>query len=136
MASQDPIDEKIRAGQGSAPGTAVAVGSAGDAASARDEVPAILPVLPLKNTVLFPHLLSPLLVSSPRSKQLIEEVLVSPQRLLVCVAVRNAIEGSPGANDVYSKGTLMRIAKMVKFPDDTYRLLVQGVARAAPVTAP
>jgi len=87
-------------------------------------------VLPLKNTVLFPYLLSPLLVSSPRSKQLIEEVLVSPQRMLVCVAVKSAVEGSPGANDVYRVGTLMRIAKMVKFPDDTYRLLVQGVARS------
>jgi ATP-dependent Lon protease len=112
------------------PGTAVTVGSASDETAARDEVPAVLPVLPLKNTVLFPHLLSPLLVSSPRSKQLIEEVLVSPQRLLVCVAVRSAVEGSPGPGDVYAVGTLMRIAKMVKFPDDTYRLLVQGVARA------
>ena len=84
-------------GRGSEPGTAVAVGRAGDEAAARVEVPAMLPVLPLKNTVLFPHLLSPLLVSSPRSKQLIEEVLVSPQRMLVCVAVRDAVEGSPGA---------------------------------------
>ena len=95
MAAQDPTDESARAGQGSAPGTAVTVGHVGDETAARDEVPAILPVLPLKNTVLFPHLLSPLLVSSPRSKQLIEEVLVSPQRLLVCVAVKNAVEGAP-----------------------------------------
>jgi len=130
MAAQGQTEEGARAGLGSAPGTAVVVGRVGDEAAARDEVPATLPVLPLKNTVLFPHLLSPLLVSSPRSKQLIEEVLVSPQRLLVCVAVRNAVEGSPGAGDVHRIGTLMRVAKMVKFPDDTYRLLVQGVARA------
>jgi ATP-dependent Lon protease len=115
---------------GPASGTRVAVGSAGDETAARDEVPEILPVLPLKNTVLFPNLLSPLLVNSPRSKQLIEDVLVSPQRMLVCVAVKNAVEGSPGPQDVYPIGTLMRIAKMVKFPDETYRLLVQGVARA------
>jgi len=125
-----PQAEAEQKGGGSAPGTAVTVGRAGDETAARVEVPAILPVLPLKNTVLFPYLLSPLLVSSPRSKQLIEEVLVSPQRMLVCVAVKSAVEGSPGANDVHRIGTLMRIAKMVKFPDDTYRLLVQGVARA------
>jgi len=130
MQLEPPQDEAKRTGSGSAPGTAVTVGRAGDETAARDEVPAILPVLPLKNTVLFPHLLSPLLVSSPRSKQLIEEVLVSPQRMLVCVAVKTAVEGSPGAGDVHRIGTLMRIAKMVKFPDDTYRLLVQGVARA------
>jgi ATP-dependent Lon protease len=130
LETQDPRQADPPTEPETAPGTAVAIGSAGDEAAARDEVPAILPVLPLKNTVLFPHLLSPLLVSSPRSKQLIEEVLVSPQRLLVCVAVRNAVDGSPGAGDVHRFGTLMRVAKMVKFPDDTYRLLVQGVARA------
>jgi ATP-dependent Lon protease len=126
MAADEERDEGSRVEHG----TAVEVGSASDETTARVEVPALLPVLPLKNTVLFPHLLSPLLVSSPRSKQLIEQVLVSPQRMLVCVAVRGAVEGSPGPEDVYRTGTLMRIAKMVKFPDDTYRLLVQGVARA------
>jgi ATP-dependent Lon protease len=110
-------------------GTAVAVGSGGDEESAATEIPSVLPVLPLKNTVLFPYLLSPLLVSSPRSKKLIDEVLLTPHRLLVCVAVRHAVEGSPGPGDLYRVGTVMRIAKMLKFPDDSYRLLVQGVAR-------
>ena len=45
-------------------------------------------MLPLKNTVLFPFLLSPLLVSSTRSKKLIDAVLLTPQRLLVCAAVK------------------------------------------------
>ena len=83
----------------------------------------------LKNTVLFPFLLSPLLVKSPRSRRLIDEVLVSPDRLLICSAVRNETESSPMADDVYEVGTVMRIVKMLKFPDDSYRLLVQGVAR-------
>ena len=110
-------------------GMEVAVGSAEDEDAARPEIPSELPVLPLKNTVLFPFLLSPLLVSSSRSKKLIDEVLVTPQRLLVCVAVRHPIEGSPGTDDVFRIGTVMRIAKMLKFPDESYRLLVQGVAR-------
>ena len=111
-------------------GTAVAVGSGGDEDVARTEIPAVLPVLPLKNTVLFPYLLSPLLVSSSRSKKLIDEVLLTPHRLLVCAAVRHPVEGSPGPDDLYRVGTVMRIAKMLKFPDDSYRLLVQGVSRA------
>ena len=94
------------------------------------ELPEVLPILPLKNTVLFPFLLSPLLVSSDRSKKLIDEVLLSPQRLLLCTAVSKDVGENPGPDDVYSVGTVMRIAKMLKFPDDSYRLLVQGIGRA------
>ncbi len=93
------------------------------------ELPDELPVLPLKNTVLFPYLLSPLLVNTPASQRLIDEVLIRPDRLLVCTAVKRDVEGPPGVDDVYSTGTVLRVVKMLKFPDDSYRLLVQGVAR-------
>jgi ATP-dependent Lon protease len=93
-------------------------------------LPEALPVLPLKNTVLFPFLLSPLLVNTARSKRLIDHVLVTPERLLIAPAVRRPVEGSPGPDDVYRIATVLRIVKMLKFPDDSYRLLVQGVARA------
>ncbi len=93
------------------------------------ELPDELPVLPLKNTVLFPYLLSPLLVNTPASQRLIDDVLVRPDRLMVCTAVKREVSGPPGADDVYSVGTVLRIVKMLKFPDDSYRLLVQGVAR-------
>ncbi len=112
-------------------GTAVAVGSGAGEESSVVELPETLPVLPLKNTVLFPFLLSPLLVDTPRSRRLIDEALLTSHRMLVCVAVRGAVEDNPGPDDVYRIGTVMRIAKMVKFPDDSYRLLVQGVARVA-----
>jgi ATP-dependent Lon protease len=111
-------------------GTEVVVGSGTGEPSASTEIPSSLPVLPLKNTVLFPHLRFPLLVNSERSKRLIDVVLLTPDRLLLCAAVRNPVEGSPGPDDVYRVGTVMRIVKMLKFPDDSYRLLVQGVARA------
>jgi ATP-dependent Lon protease len=112
-------------------GTAVAVGSASDEEAARLEVPRSLPVLPLKNTVLFPFLLSPLLVSSERSKRLIDAVALDPRRMLLCASVRHPVEGSPGPDDVHRVGTVVRIVKMLKSGDDSYRLLVQGAARAA-----
>ena len=93
------------------------------------ELPGALPVLPLKNTVLFPYLLSPLVVNTPASQRLIDDVLVRPDRLMVCTAVKRDISGPPGPDDVYSVGTVLRVVKMLKFPDDSYRLLVQGVAR-------
>ena len=77
-------------------GSQVAVGSGGPEESAGVEIPEVLPVLPLKNTVLFPFLLSPLLVASARSKRLIDQVLLSPERLLVAAAVKAPVEGSPG----------------------------------------
>ena len=80
-------------------GTEVAVGSAEDEETAGIEIPEQLPVLPLKNTVLFPALLSPLLVKSSRSKLLIDEVLLTPHRLLMCAAVRRPVDGSPGPDE-------------------------------------
>jgi len=96
-----------------------------------DDLPGELPILPLKNTVLFPHLVSPLLVNTSRSKLVIDEVVQTPDRLMVCSAVRHLVEGSPGPDDVYRVGTVLRIVKMIRFPDDSYRLLVEGVARVA-----
>jgi ATP-dependent Lon protease len=121
--------DEIRAESQAGGGTPIAVAQ-GPAEQRAQELPSELPVLPLKNTVLFPYLLSPLLVSSARSQQLIDEVLLTPERLLLCVAVRGEVDDQPKPDEVYRVGTVMRIAKMVKFPDDSYRLLVQGVARA------
>jgi len=106
----------------------VGVGSGEEGAAVA--LPETLPVLPLKNTVLFPFLLSPLLVNTARSKRVIDHVLVTPERLLIAPAVRRPIEGSPGPDDLHRVATVLRIVKMLKFPDDSYRLLVQGVARA------
>jgi ATP-dependent Lon protease len=109
----------------------VRVGSASIEEFDHVEIPRQLPVLPLKNTVLFPFLLSPLLVKSENSKLLIDEVLLSPERMLMCVAVKKQVDGSPGPDDVHTVGTVVRIAKMLKFPDESYRLLVQGVCRGS-----
>ncbi len=121
---EDQIEEELG-------GMEIRVGSGPeDEAEEFTELPDELPVLPLKNTVLFPYLLSPLLVNTPASQRLIDDVLVRPDRLMVCTAVKRELRGSPGAKDVYTVGTVLRIVKMLKFPDDSYRLLVQGIARA------
>ncbi|MDH3685533.1 MAG: LON peptidase substrate-binding domain-containing protein, partial [Myxococcales bacterium] len=108
----------------------IAVGIGSEEEEERLELPPELPVLPLKNTVLFPYLLSPLLVNSERSRRVIDAVLATPERLMLSVAVRGDTEGSPGTDDIYHSGTVLRIVKMLKFPDDSYRLVVQGVVRA------
>ena len=86
-------------------GTEIAVGSGGEEPTEIVALPDELPVLPLKNTVLYPFLLSPLLVNTERSRKLIDAVLLTPHRLLVCVAVRRPVDKSPGPDDLYRVGT-------------------------------
>ncbi len=130
MDSLDQESEEIRR-VGKPGGTEIAVGTG----TGEDDQPSFewagaLPVLPLKNTVLFPHILSPLLVNTQRSQALIDEVLVRPDRMMVAAAVLDSsLEGSPGPDEIYRVGTVLRVVKMLKFPDQSYRLLVQGVGR-------
>ena len=112
-------------------GTEIHVGSitSGEDEEESPEIPDELPVLPLKNTVLFPFLLSPILVNTPASQELIDSVLLRPDRLLACAAIRHEIEGQARTEDIFDVGTVLRVVKMLKFPDGSYRLLVQGVSR-------
>ncbi|MEE3328713.1 MAG: LON peptidase substrate-binding domain-containing protein, partial [Myxococcota bacterium] len=104
-------------------------GDLGDGQFHSLDLPSELPILPLKNTVLFPFLLSPLLVNTSASQKLIDDVLLRPDRLLVCAALQNETEETPRGDDIFKLGTVLRVVKMLKFPDESYRLLVQGVAR-------
>ncbi|MDE0885981.1 MAG: endopeptidase La [Myxococcota bacterium] len=112
-------------------GMEIQVGSGGEGGDEQEipEIPEELPVLPLRNTVLFPFLLSPLLVNTPASQALIDSVLLRPDRLLACAAIRHEIDGQARGEDIFDVGTILRVVKMLKFPDGSYRLLVQGVAR-------
>ena len=134
LQEDDPSEEEKAPGRSPGAGgvrVAVRSGREPDEGAWADELPSDLPVLPLKNTVLFPFLLSPLLVNTERSQRLIDSVLVHPKRLMICTAVKRPVEGSPGPDDLYRVGTVLRVVKMLKFPDDSYRLLVQGVVRAS-----
>jgi ATP-dependent Lon protease len=92
--------------------------------------PATLPVLPLKDTVVFPESVTPLAIGQERSIQLVEDV-VSGDRVLALVTVKDAEAEHPGWDDLYTVGTAALIHKMIKVPDGTLRILVQGVRRIA-----
>ncbi|HZS09192.1 MAG TPA: endopeptidase La [Blastocatellia bacterium] len=89
----------------------------------------MLPLLPVKNTVLFPHLLLPLTVSRPASVAAIDTALSSEDKEIVVVTQRDAAVESPGADDLFSIGTKAVIKRMARRPDGTVDLIAQGVER-------
>jgi ATP-dependent Lon protease len=99
--------------------------SAGDKALV---VPAELPVLPLRDTVLFPNSFMPLAVARESSVRLIDEALNSG-KLIAVVTQRDATLDDPTQADLYAVGTATHIHKMFKLPDGSLRLIVQGLAR-------
>jgi ATP-dependent Lon protease len=94
------------------------------------EMPPVLPVLPLSDVVLFPGMVAPLIVSTQKSIKLIDSVL-SGSRLLIAVLQKNraASDDQVTLKDLHEHGCVARLIKMLKFPDETIRILVQGVSR-------
>jgi ATP-dependent Lon protease len=99
-----------------------------DAIRASQPLPEALPVLPLRDTVAFPETLAPLAVVQQRSIQLIDDVL-GTNRMLVMVAARDPENEEPGPEDIYDVGVVGAVARMVKVPDESLRVLVQGMQR-------
>ena len=90
--------------------------------------PARLPVLPLRETVPLPDTLMPLVVGQERSVQLVNDVLAG-NRLLVMVASREPDDETPGPEQLYDVGVVGSVARMLKIPDGTLRILVQSAQR-------
>jgi ATP-dependent Lon protease len=93
-----------------------------------DELPATLPVLPLKETVVFPESMTPLAIGQERSIKLIDDV-VGGDRLLALVTVSDEDAETPGWDDLFEVGTAAVVHKMIRVPDGTLRVLVQGIRR-------
>src|SRR5262245_17457327 len=91
-------------------------------------VPANLPILPLRGVVIFPSAIVPLLISRGASLKLVEDCLAG-DRMLGLAAQKNPEEESPQPGGLYSRGTAGRILKMLKYPDQSVRILVQGLKR-------
>ncbi len=94
----------------------------------RQELPGTLPVLPLRDTVPFPDTLTPLAIGQERSVQLVNDVLAG-NRMLVMVASREPEVEEPAPEQLFEVGVVGVIARMLKVPDGTLRLLVQGAQR-------
>ncbi|HVM94773.1 MAG TPA: endopeptidase La, partial [Candidatus Acidoferrales bacterium] len=92
------------------------------------EVPETLPILPLRGVVIFPSAIVPLLISRGSSLKVVEQVLAG-DRMLGVVAQKNPEEEAPTPETLYSRGTAGRVLKMLKYPDGSVRILVQGLRR-------
>jgi ATP-dependent Lon protease len=99
-----------------------------DAIRAGQPLPEALPVLPLRESVSFPETLNPLAVGQERSIQLVNDVL-GTNRMLVMVASKDPENETPGPEDLYDVGVVGVVARMVKVPDGSLRILVQGMQR-------
>src|SRR6478672_3712848 len=93
-------------------------------------IPDILPILPLKDTVIYPFAVQPLGVGQERSIRLIDEVMRG-NRLVVLVAQKSAEIEQAGPDDIFKIGTVSRIARMIRMPDGTIQIIVQGLERVA-----
>jgi ATP-dependent Lon protease len=91
-------------------------------------LPSALPVLPLRETVTFPDTLTPLAVGQERSVKLVNDIL-GGNRMLVMIASRDPEKEVPGPGDLYDVGVAGVIARMLRVPDGTLRILVQGGQR-------
>ena len=99
-----------------------------DAIRASQPLPDALPILPLRETVTFPETLTPLAVGQERSIKLVDDVL-GANRMLAMVAARDPEDEEPGPDGLYEVGVVGIVARMLKVPDGTLRILVQGTQR-------
>lgn len=88
-----------------------------------------LPLLPLRDVVVYPHMVTPLFVGRGKSIEALERAMANDKQVLL-VAQKNPAEDSPGAEDVYRVGTIASILQLLKLPDGTVKVLVEGVDRA------
>jgi ATP-dependent Lon protease len=93
------------------------------------QIPSILPVLPLRDIVVFPYMIVPLYVNRPTSVQAVDHAL-SQNRMLLLASQKNPQDEEPTADGIYTVGTVGIIMRMLKLPDGRLRILVQGVMRA------
>ena len=91
------------------------------------QLPPVLPVLPLRDMVIFPFIIAPLVIGQERSVKLVEDALAG-DKMVALVAQREPVEGA-GPEHLFGVGTAAVIGRMLRLPDGTLRLLVQGVSR-------
>ncbi|MCB1184649.1 endopeptidase La, partial [bacterium] len=98
----------------------------------RDDIdvflPGDLPLLPLRDIVVFPYMVTPLLVGRPRSVAAVEAAMERDKYLCV-IAQKEPDTEEPGPDDLFRVGTVIKVLQIIRTPDDTLKILVEGVAR-------
>lgn len=94
-----------------------------------EQLPDELPILPLKNTVLFPGVVIPITIGRDKSIQLVKDAYGSNSRLIGVTAQKNMNIENPGSEDLYPTGTVANILKMLKMPDGSITAVIQGRSR-------
>jgi ATP-dependent Lon protease len=91
-------------------------------------LPGKLPLLPLRDVVVFPYMVTPLLVGRSRSVAAVEAAMEGEKYLCVVAQMEPGIE-EPGPDDLYTAGAVVKVLQIIRTPDDTLKILVEGVAR-------
>ncbi|QJC30406.1 endopeptidase La [Enterobacteriaceae endosymbiont of Neohaemonia nigricornis] len=89
----------------------------------------VIPVLPLRDVVVYPHMVIPLFIGRKKSIQCLEAVMNNNKKVML-VAQKDALKDNPDLNDLFSIGTITLILQMLKLPDGTLKILVKGLQRA------
>ncbi|HIJ38484.1 MAG TPA: endopeptidase La [Rhodospirillaceae bacterium] len=89
----------------------------------------VFPVLPLRDIVVFPHMIVPLFVGREKSVRALEDVMREDKQILL-VAQKNAAQDDPSPDDIYQVGTVSTVLQLLKLPDGTVKVLVEGSHRA------
>ncbi len=92
------------------------------------EIPDVIPLLPIRDIVIYPYMMLPLFVGRDISIRAVDEAL-SRDRLIFLVAQRNSAEDNPNPDDIYRTGTVASILRMLKLADGRVKILVQGMAK-------
>ncbi|MBE6441578.1 MAG: endopeptidase La [Desulfovibrio desulfuricans] len=97
--------------------------------AAVQDIPEVLPVLPVRDVVIFNYMILPLFIGREKSVHAVDAALKSGRHLLVCAQKEESTE-EPGPQDLYTVGTVVQVMRMLKMPDSRVKILVQGVSRA------
>lgn len=92
------------------------------------EVNPVTPILPLRDVVVYPHMVIPLFVGREKSIKALDQAVVGARQILL-TAQKEAVQDNPTEQDVYAIGTLSNILQMLKLPDGTIKVLVEGIER-------
>jgi len=94
-----------------------------------EDIPDVLPVLPISNNVIFPSTITPVAIGKPKSLAAVESAMTA-DKLIAAIAMRPVTEGEESAENLYEYGTVCSILKLLRMPDGTMRILVQGLRKA------